>query len=111
MFTSTYPKVTRQVPDRDQVICPFACFPPSPESRLHPQKDLFCCAKFISDGVTALWSQDLRGRTVDEAAILHIETTDLEQVIIISAIGGQKLRHLRHGFRRVHCKSRSFAIE
>jgi len=72
---------------------------------------LLCCAKFISDGVAVLRPQDRRGRTVDDAAILHIKAANLKQVTIISTISGQKLRHLRHRFRRVHGKSRSLAIK
>lgn len=75
------------------------------------KKLLLRSTKIISDGVTVIWSQDLRWRTVDDAAILHIETADLGQVTVISAIVCQKLRHLRHWFRCVHCKFRSSAIE
>jgi len=48
---------------------------------------------------------------VDDAAILHIKATNLDQVTIISTVASQKLCHLRHWFRRVHCKSRSLAIK
>jgi hypothetical protein len=68
-------------------------------------------AEVIGDRITIVRTQDRRGRAVDGATILHVETANLRELAFVGAIGGQKLCHYSHRLCGINCETRALTIE
>mmetsp|Transcript_3850 Transcript_3850/g.6473 ORF Transcript_3850/g.6473 Transcript_3850/m.6473 type:complete len:237 (+) Transcript_3850:357-1067(+) len=78
---------------------------------IHITKEhLLLHTEVISDGVLCTRENDGRW-TVDHATILHVVSTDLREITIISPICGEELCHHSHGPQRVHSELSTSSIE